>query len=104
MQKFIIGHVNLKYRGIILGIMLCLTLLASENILLAQQAQKTVNWDSWQFLLGEWIGEGGGAPGQGEGSFNFSLDLQKQVLVRKNHSDYPATKERQAYSHDDLMV
>jgi hypothetical protein len=30
--------------------------------------------------------------------------LQGKVLVRKNHADYPATKDRPAFSHDDLMV
>src|SRR6266849_9830409 len=29
------------------------------------------NWDRWQFLMGEWVGEGGGEPGQGTGSFSF---------------------------------
>lgn len=61
-------------------------------------------WDAWKFLLGAWDGQGGGQPGQGSGTFSFALDLQGKVLVRKNHSDYPATKERAAYSHDDLMI
>jgi hypothetical protein len=64
----------------------------------------TPNWDNWQFLLGEWIGEGGGVPGQGSGLQVFHLDLQKQVLLRKNHVDFPATSERPAFSHDDLIV
>ena len=33
------------------------------------------NWDAWQFLLGEWVGEGGGAPGQGGGGMTFHFDL-----------------------------
>ena len=24
--------------------------------------------------------------------------------MRRNHADYPATKDKQAYSHDDLMI
>jgi hypothetical protein len=64
----------------------------------------TPNWDAWQFLLGEWIGEGGGAPGQGGGSMAFHFDLQQQVLLRRNHVDFPATPERAAFAHDDLTV
>ena len=56
------------------------------------------------FLLGEWEGRGGGGPGQGSGWFSFSPDLQQKVVVRRNHSDYPAAEGRPAYSHDDLMV
>ncbi len=62
------------------------------------------NWDYWQFLLGEWTGEGGGVPGQGGGLQVFHLDLQEQVLLRKNHIDFPATPDRPAFSHDDLTV
>ena len=74
------------------------------GLLLAQQLPKPVSWDAYQFLMGEWIGEGSGDPGQGSGSYTFALDLQKTVLVRKNHTDFPATKDRPAFSHDDLMV
>jgi hypothetical protein len=70
----------------------------------AQQAAKPANWEAWQFLLGEWEGKGGGGPGQGAGGFTFALDLQKRVLVRRNHSDYPATDKQPAFSHEDLMV
>jgi hypothetical protein len=49
----------------------------------------TQNWDNWQFLFGEWIGEGGGVPGQGGGLQVFHLDLQKQDLLRKNHVESP---------------
>jgi len=62
------------------------------------------NWDAWQFLLGEWAGEGGGAPGQGGGSMTFHFDLQGQVLIRENQTDFIATPERPAFSHNDLTV
>jgi hypothetical protein len=64
----------------------------------------TPNWDAWQFLLGEWIGEGGGTPGQGEGIMAFRFELQKQVLLRTNHMDFPTTPERPTFAHDDLTV
>src|SRR5436190_4028152 len=70
----------------------------------APQTKDAANWDSLRFLLGEWIGEGTGAPGEGTGGFSFELDLQDKVIVRKNHADYPAAKEKPAYSHTDLMV
>jgi len=70
----------------------------------AQQPAKPVNWDAFRFLIGEWVGEGGGDPGQGVGGFTFSLDLQNTILVRKNYADYPATNDRPAFSHNDLMV
>ncbi len=50
------------------------------------------------FLMGEWIGEGGGKPGDANGSFSFALDLDKKIAVRKNHADL------QNGVHDDLMI
>jgi hypothetical protein len=70
----------------------------------AQQRSKIVNWHAFEFLLGEWIGEGSGDPGRGEGGFTYSLDLQNTILVRKNWANYPATKDRPAFSHNDLMI
>jgi hypothetical protein len=67
-------------------------------------AQTAPNWDRWQFLIGDWAGEGSGEPGQGAGAFSFRLDLDGRVLVRKNRADYPAAKDKPAYSHQDLMV
>ena len=61
-------------------------------------------WEPLAFLIGNWTGEGTGAPGEGTGGFSFRYDLQGKVLVRKNHADYPKTKDRPAYSHEDLMV
>lgn len=56
------------------------------------------------FLVGDWEGVGGGGPGQGAGAFSFQRDLQQQVLVRRNHAEYPAAAGRPAVVHDDLMV
>jgi hypothetical protein len=72
--------------------------------LFSQPAVPQANWDGWKFLMGEWVGEGSGSPGQGEGGFTFSLDLQKRILERHNYALYPATKDRPAFRHDDLMV
>jgi hypothetical protein len=74
------------------------------GILLGQQSAKSPVWDGWQFLIGDWVGEGDGGPGQGSGGYTFLPDLQNTVLVRKNFAEYPPQKDRPAYRHDDLMV
>ncbi len=65
--------------------------------------QPSINWDKWNFLIGEWVGEGNGQPGQGSGSFTFKTDLDGKILVRKSHTDFPATADRPAAVHNDLM-
>ena len=67
-------------------------------------AQQTDAWGKFGFILGEWIGEGGGAPGAGSGSFSFLPDLGGKILVRKNHSEYPADKDKPPVVHDDLLI
>jgi hypothetical protein len=67
-------------------------------------AQQNTTWDSWAWLMGEWKGDGGGQPGQGTGTFSFTPDLDKKILVRKNHSEYPATENKAKAVHDDLMI
>ncbi len=69
----------------------------------AAQSQH-VDWSQWNYFVGDWIGEGTGAPGQGNGGFSFAFDLQGAILVRKNYSEFPATEKSPAYRHDDLMV
>jgi hypothetical protein len=72
--------------------------------LAAQQAAPAADWTSFQFLLGEWVGEGSGSPGQGGGGFSFAADLQGQILVRRNHTEFPAGQGRPAAVHDDLLI
>jgi hypothetical protein len=64
------------------------------------------SWNDWHFLLGEWTADSSnGVPGQASsGSFTLFPDLRGQVLVRKNHAEYPATGGRPAVVHDDLMI
>ncbi len=74
---------------------------------LAAVAQNAApSWNDWQFLLGEWTaGESSGVPGQAsKGSFTLAPDLGGQVLVRKNHAEYPPAGGRPAIVHDDLMI
>jgi hypothetical protein len=75
--------------------------LISGQLLFAQQ-DKT--WEKWNHLIGEWVGEGGGKPGQNEGKFSFQTDLDGKILVRKNHTVFPATANSPAKVHDDLMI
>ncbi len=78
-------------------------LLCTTKIATAQSSAP--NWTPFSWLVGDWIGEGSAADrGQGTGGFSFALDLQKNVLVRKNWADYPATNDHAAFRHDDLMV
>lgn len=67
-------------------------------------AQQPAGLDSLKGLLGKWVGEGTGEPGKGAGYFTFESDLQNKILVRKNHAEYPATKDQRAFAHDDLMI
>ena len=70
----------------------------------AQQSSSKPDWSAFQFLLGEWAGEGSGDPGQGTGIFTFSMDLQDHIILRRNRSDYPAAETHPAFSHNDLMI
>ena len=62
------------------------------------------DWGSAQFLVGNWIGEGSGVPGQSVGAFSFAPDLQGKILVRRSFAEYPQTAGRPASRHDDLMI
>ena len=61
-------------------------------------------WTSYRFLLGEWVGEGEGQPGQGKGQFSFAEELQGKILVRKNRAEYAASAGRPAFTHEDLLI
>lgn len=67
-------------------------------------AQQDTAWNRWNWLIGEWVGEGSGVPGQGGGWFSLLPDLNEKILLRKNHSEYPATKDKPKIVHDDLMI
>jgi hypothetical protein len=78
------------------------TSVEGEGMREGKQAESS--WEPYRFLIGDWVGEGTGQPGQGSGEFSFRLDLRDKVLVRKNHAEYPATSGRPGLVHDDLMV
>jgi hypothetical protein len=66
--------------------------------------QQNTTWGKWSWLIGEWKGEGSGQPGQGGGTFSFLFDLDKNIIIRKSHSEYPATSTKPKVIHDDLMI
>ena len=60
------------------------------------------DWTKLDFLLGKWVGVAGEKEtplGAGQGGFSFDLDLDKKVIVRRNHAAYD-----KGVKHDDLMV
>jgi hypothetical protein len=72
--------------------------------LASAQTPARTRWVGWEPFLGTWVGDGNGQPGQGTGEFSFGPELQGAVLVRHNYAEYPASKDKPAYRHDDLMV
>jgi len=68
------------------------------------QSQAKNDWAEWQPFLGTWSGAGNGEPGQGNGEFSFAPEIQGAVLTRHSYAEYPATKDKPAYRHDDLML
>lgn len=86
----------MKLKSILVGALLSLTFSAF--------AQQSSPWNKFEWLTGEWIGEGSGKPGQGGGTFSFKLDLGEKIMIRKSHSEYPATDKKPKIVHDDLMV
>ena len=67
-------------------------------------AQKPDKWKKIEWLPGQWRGEGGGEPGQGGGTFSFTYDLGKNIIVRKSHSEYNTSDKNSVVNHDDLMI
>ena len=70
----------------------------------AQTSTPKISLDSLRFLIGEWEAIGEGGPGTAKGGFTFAFDLQNKVIVRKNYAEYPASANRPATKHEDLMV
>ncbi len=82
----------------------CILSVALLPIAARPQTKSGDEWKPLAWLIGDWTGSGSGAPGQGAGSFSLQPDLQARILIRKSFAEYPATVEKAAYRHDDLMV
>jgi len=63
-------------------------------------------WADWKFQLGDWNTQNSSrVPGQAsKGGFSLTAELDGEILVRKNHAEYPTTEGRPAFSHEDLMI
>ena len=70
----------------------------------AQQAQSPDLWGQYKFLVGKWAADASGEPGAGNGTFSFTIELQGKILVRRGRTDFPATPQRAAFSHEDLLI
>lgn len=77
-------------------------LLFNVNRTFAQQ--QSIPGPQWNFVLGDWLGEGSGNPGEGEGWFTFKKDLDGNVLIRKSQTIFPAINGKPETTHSDLMV
>ncbi len=64
----------------------------------------TTGWEKWQYLLGEWNGEGSGQPGAGAGSFTLKTKLGGCILERKGKTEISATAASPALIHEDVMI
>jgi hypothetical protein len=85
-------------------VVLSLVFLLLPVLTTGQQNKERDVWAPWQFLMGRWAAESNGKPGEGKGTFSFTLELQGKILVRRSNLVYPATGGHAASSHDDLMV
>ena len=81
-----------------------LLLIVLSGFLSLCYGQQNDTWDEWNWLIGKWKGEGSGQPGQGGGTFSFFFDLDRNIIVRKSHSEYPAAENKPKTIHDDLMI
>jgi len=78
-------------------ILLLITILGMFSV---SQAQQNDRWMNWEWLKGEWVGEGSGQTSEGKGTFSFANELDGKIMVRKSHSEYPSKN----IIHEDLMI
>lgn len=85
-------------------ILLMASLIFSVASFAQTAAAPASNWQSLEFLFGDWVGQGGGEPGAGSGGHSFRPELDGHIVVRHSHSEYPDPKTGAVLKHDDLMV
>jgi hypothetical protein len=59
-------------------------------------------WKKLEFAIGKWTGSASQKDtplGAGQGGFSFELELNRKIVVRRNHAGYASGAQ-----HDDLMV
>jgi len=55
-------------------------ILTITTIIYGQEQNR--NWEKFNYLIGNWKGEGSGKPGEGEGYFSFKFDLNNKIIIR----------------------
>jgi hypothetical protein len=83
---------------------LLFSFLSGPGIIEAQSTPGPVDWGRWQFLIGEWHGEGTGKPGQSTGIFTFRKDLDGRILVRSSTTEVGPQQGKPGYRHSDTMI
>jgi len=61
-------------------------------------------WERWEYMMGEWKGEGSGQPGEGSGMFTLKPKLGGNILERKGKTEIAATATHPALLHEDVMI
>lgn len=64
-------------------------------------------WEKLNYLVGNWEGDASNTSNGGAGGFTFKYDLDKNILVRRGHSEDPSPKEPNegsGFIHNDLMI
>ena len=70
-----------------------------------QDAEAADPWAPAGFLLGSWSTAGLNRPEEGIGAASFSLELDGNIVVRKNRVEFsPRIKGEKPVVHEDLMV
>jgi hypothetical protein len=61
-------------------------------------------WEPYRFLVGTWVADSASDPSTGKGEFSFGLDLNDNILVRRNHAVIAPNPDKPPATHDDLMI
>jgi hypothetical protein len=61
------------------------------------------DWKAFDFLIGDFVAAGGGAPGSATGATSLHPIMNGTVLERVNTAEYPAQNGRPALTHEDRM-
>lgn len=71
----------------------------------AQQppAPAAPDWNGFEFLIGDFVATGGGAPGEATGATSLHPIMNGAVLERVNRAEYPAANGRPAFTHEDRL-
>lgn len=89
--------------SVVIFSILVITICTSHNSFSRNNNSDTA-WSQWQSLVGTWKGTNSGEPGQGEGYFTFSFDLNENILMRKGHTVFPGHENQPARVHDDVLI